>query len=156
MGLMEKFADPALFGSLSFGEKMAGSAVTMLMGMGITFIILCILWGFVAVMGRMMDAVQKKDKAVSPAEVAGSQADAPPAAGVSQGDSSLGVAGIAANTQEQGSDEVIAAVIAAAICAYQESGGTGNLVVKKISRVSGGTNPWVNAARAECIRSRKI
>ena len=57
MGLMEKFSDPALFGSLSFGEKMAGSAVTMLMGMGITFVILCILWGFVAVMGRMMDAV---------------------------------------------------------------------------------------------------
>ena len=37
MGLMDKFSDPSLFDSLSFGDKMAGSAITMLMGMGITF-----------------------------------------------------------------------------------------------------------------------
>lgn len=129
MGLMEKFADPALFDSLSFSEKMGGSAVTMLMGMGITFIILCILWGFVALMGKAMDAVQKKDKTPARTEAATSQAQP---------------------------DDEIAVVIAAAVCAYQESGGTGNLVVKRISRISGGTNPWTNAAREECIQSRNI
>lgn len=141
MGLMEKFADPALFDSLSFSEKMGGSAVTMLMGMGITFIILCILWGFVALMGKAMDAVQKKDKTPARTEAATSQADTPSAA--------------AAAAQAQPDDE-IAVVIAAAVCAYQESGGTGNLVVKRISRISGGTNPWANAAREECIQSRNI
>ena len=30
MGLMDKFSDPSLFDSLSFGDKMAGSAITML------------------------------------------------------------------------------------------------------------------------------
>ena len=44
MGLMEKFSDPELITSLGFGEKMAGSAVTMLMGMGITFCVLILLW----------------------------------------------------------------------------------------------------------------
>ena len=44
MGLMDKFSDPSLFDSLSFGDKMAGSAITMLMGMGITFVVLMLLW----------------------------------------------------------------------------------------------------------------
>lgn len=152
MGLMEKFADPALFDSLSFSEKMGGSAVTMLMGMGITFIILCILWGFVAFLGKLMDAAQKKNKASDPVKADASKANALSAAAADET-----AAGIAADTQApQADDEVIAAVIAAAVCAYQESGGTGNLVVKKISRVSGGTNLWVNAAREDCMQSRKI
>lgn len=151
MGLMEKFADPALFDSLSFSEKMGGSAVTMLMGMGITFIILCILWGFVAFLGKLMDAAQKKNKASDLAKTDASKANALSAAAADET-----AAGIVADTQAQADDEVIAAVIAAAVCAYQESGGAGNLVVKKISRVSGGTNPWVNAAREECMQSRKI
>lgn len=151
MGLMEKFADPALFDSLSFSEKMGGSAVTMLMGMGITFIILCILWGFVAFLGKLMDAAQKKNKASDLAKTDASKANALSAAAADET-----VAGIAADTQAQVDDEVIAAVIAAAVCAYQESGGAGNLVVKKISRVSGGTNLWVNAAREDCMQSRKI
>lgn len=56
MGLMEKFADPALIGTLSFGEKMAGSFITMLMGMGVTFVVLCLLWAFVAIMGKFIGA----------------------------------------------------------------------------------------------------
>ena len=52
MGLMDKFSDPSLFDSLSFGDKMAGSAITMLMGMGITFVVLMLLWGVFALMGK--------------------------------------------------------------------------------------------------------
>ena len=52
MGLMDKFADPSLFDSLSFGDKMAGSAITMLMGVGITFVVLMLLWGVFALMGK--------------------------------------------------------------------------------------------------------
>ena len=54
MGLMDKFSDPSLFDSLSFGDKMAGSAITMLMGMGITFVVLMLLWGVFALMGKCM------------------------------------------------------------------------------------------------------
>ena len=63
MGLMEKFSDPELITSLGFGEKMAGSAVTMLMGMGITFCILLLLWGFISVMGKAMNTGKKNSKA---------------------------------------------------------------------------------------------
>ena len=54
MGLMDKFSDPSLFDSLSFGDKMAGSAITMLMGMGITFVVLMLLWGVFALMGKLL------------------------------------------------------------------------------------------------------
>ena len=141
MSLMEKFANPELFESLSFGDKMLGSTITLIMGMGITVVVLILLWGFVAVMGKAMKAVSKKgDKAPAKAEAAAtpSAAAAPvaPAAGTD--------------------DAVIAAVIAAAVAAYQSSGGTGNLVVRKISRISGETTPWSLAAKEDCIESRKF
>ena len=60
MGLMDKFSDPSLFDSLSFGDKMAGSAITMLMGMGITFVVLMLLWGVFALMGKCMSSTAKK------------------------------------------------------------------------------------------------
>lgn len=156
MGLMERFADPELFDSLSFGEKMGGSAITMLMGMGITFIILCLLWGFVAIMGRAMGAVQKADKPSGKAK-----ADAAPSgAAASAGTASAGAAPAemapAQASASGADDEVIAAVIAAAVAAYHGSGGTGNLVVKKITRISGDETPWLNTARKECFESRKL
>lgn len=138
MGLMERFADPALFEALDFGEKMTGSFITMLMGMGVTFLVLCLLWGFVAIMGKFMGIASKGDKASAKTEAAATPS-VPQVAQVNNND-----------------DEVIAAVIAAAIAAYQGSGGTGNLVVRKISRISGETTLWTNAAREDCIASRKF
>ena len=113
MGLMDKFADPALFESLSFGEKMTGSFITMLMGLGVTFLILCLLWAFVAIMGKIMGVASKGDKASAKTEAAAAPS-APITAPAVQSD-----------------DEIIAAVIAAAVAAYQGSGGTSNLVVRK-------------------------
>ncbi len=137
MSLMDKFADPALFESLSFGDKMIGSTITMLMGMGVTFVVLILLWGFVAIMGKSLGVASKGDKASAKTEAAAAPS-VPQVAPVNN------------------DDEVIAAVIAAAIAAYQGSGGTGNLVVRKISRISGETTLWSNAAREDCIASRKF
>lgn len=139
MGLMEKFADPSLFESLGFGEKMLGSTVTMIMGMGITFCVLILLWAFVSIMGKFMSKTQKGDKASEKTVAAAT----PSEAAVSQ----------VAATENQ---DIVAAVIAAAIAAYQENGGTGNLVVRRIRRVSGEITPWSNAAREDCIESRKF
>lgn len=139
MSLMEKFADPSLFVDLGFGEKMMGSFVTMLMGMGTTFVVLCLLWTFVALMGKFMGIASKGDKASAKTEAAAAPSG-----------SQTAVAPIKSD------DEVIAAVIAAAVAAYQGSGGTGNLVVRKISRLSGETTLWTNAAREDCIASRKF
>ena len=137
MGLMDKFSDPSLFDSLSFGDKMAGSAITMLMGMGITFVVLMLLWGVFALMGKCMSSTAKKGDKASAAET---KANATPSV----------AAPAAAKT-----DDVLTAVIAAAIAAYQSEGGT-NLVVRKIQRLSGETTLWTNAAREDCIESRRF
>ena len=135
MGLMDKFADPSLFDSLSFGDKMAGSAITMLMGMGITFVVLMLLWGVFALMGKCMSSTAKKGDKASAAET---KANATPSVAAPK------------------TDDVLTAVIAAAIAAYQSEGGTGNLVVRKIQRLSGETTLWTNAAREDCIESRRF
>lgn len=141
MSLMDKFANPELFESLSFGDKMIGSTITLIMGMGITVVVLVLLWGFVALMGKAMNTSSKKgDKAPAKAEAAATPSVA-----------------AAPVTPTAGSDDaVIAAVIAAAIAAYQSSGGTGRLVVRKISRISGESTPWSIAAKEDCIESRKF
>jgi sodium pump decarboxylase gamma subunit len=139
MSLMEIFSNPDTFYSLSFGDKMLGSTITMLMGIGITFVVLVLLWIFVAIMGKVMGLTNKKgDKAAA----AKADANATPS--------------VAAAPAAQSQDDVIAAVIAAAVAAYQAGGGTGNLVVRKISRISGETTAWANAAREDCIESRKF
>lgn len=137
MGLMEIFSNPETMHSLSIGEKLIGGCITMLMGMGITFIVLLLLWGFVAVMGKALNTGKKGDKAPAQASAAATP--------------SVTVAPAAA-----ASDDSLVAVITAAVAAYQGAGGAGNLIVRKISRLSGEITPWSNAAREDCIESRKF
>lgn len=139
MSLMEKFSDPSLFDSLGFGDKMLGSTITMIMGMGITFCVLLLLWAFVAIMGRVLNAGKKGDKASKETVAAATPSEA-----------------AAEAVAPEGSDDIVAAVIAAAIAAYQGEGGSGNLIVRKISRISGESTPWSNAAIEDCIESRKF
>ena len=137
MSMMDKFSDPSLFDSLGFGDKMMGSLITMIMGMGITFCVLLILWGFVAIMGRCVSGMSKDKKAQETpiADATPSQAAAP----VVSDDADITVA-----------------VIAAALEAYRADGGTGSLIVRKITRLSGESTPWSNAAIDDCIESRRF
>ena len=136
MSLMDKFSDPSLFDSLGFGEKMMGSLITMIMGMGITFCVLLILWGFVAIMGRCISSVGKGKKVQETPAV-----DATP---------SQAAVPVVSN------DDITVAVIAAALEAYRADGGTGSLIVRKITRISGESTPWSNAAIDDCIESRRF
>ena len=139
MGLMDRFADPSLFSSLGFGEKMMGSFITMIMGMGITFCVLVLLWAFVAVMGKLIGGTGRKKKVQETQPVSVDKSQTPV---------------VQAGSSE--SEDVIAAVITAAIAAYRESGGTNDLVVKKITRINGNSNAWSDAGINDCIESRKF
>ena len=70
MSLMEQFSDPNTMHSLSFGDKMLASTITMLMGIGITFLVLCILWAFISIMGRVMKAASGNKTETAPAAAA--------------------------------------------------------------------------------------
>lgn len=135
--LMDVFKDPELIHSLSFGEKMLGSTVTMIMGLGITFMILILIWIFIAIMGRILGATGKP-KAVEKAAETAPAAEAAPAA-----------------AEVQGTDESLIAVITAAIAAH-EGAGADNLVVRKITRMSGESTPWASAANEARMATRKM
>jgi sodium pump decarboxylase gamma subunit len=107
--------------TLSFGEKMLASTITMIMGLGITFTVLILIWIFIAIMGKVLGTGKKPEPAPAAAAAAPVETKAAPV--------------------EEASDDSLVAVIAAAIAAYQGANAN-NLVVKKITRLSGDNTPW--------------
>ena len=121
MTLMEIFSNPDVMHTLSFGEKMLASTITMIMGLGITFTVLILIWVFIAIMGKALGNGKKPEPAPAAAAPAPVETKAAPV--------------------EEASDDSLVAVIAAAIAAYQGANAN-NLVVKKITRLSGDNTPW--------------
>ncbi len=147
MSLMELFENPETFSGLTMGERLAGAGITALMGMGITFLILIILWGCIVLMNKILYRPKKKE----------SPATSPKETSVSQPVVAEGTAPKApASVPEDPSDDALIAVISAAIAAYEEGETTSDLVVRKIKRVGGLSTTWAAAGRNECIESRKI
>ena len=121
MTLMEIFSNPDVMHTLSFGEKMLASTITMIMGLGITFTVLILIWVFIAIMGKALGTGKKPEPAPAAAAPAPVETKAAPV--------------------EEASDDSLVAVIAAAIAAYQGANAN-NLVVKRITRLSGDNTPW--------------
>lgn len=69
MTLLDKFIDLELIRQLPFGEKIAGSVYVTLLGMAITFVVLGIVWGFVALLSKIAAARQSKKKPTKPGAV---------------------------------------------------------------------------------------
>ncbi len=132
--LMDLFSNPETIHSLSFGERMLGSTVTMIMGLGITFTILILIWIFIVIMGKVLGATKKEAPAAAPAA-----APAPAAP---------------AKAEPAAADDSLIAVIAAAIAAY-EGGNADNLVVRKITRLSGHQTDWETAGILARMETRK-
>lgn len=148
---MEKFADPHLIGSLSGSDKLVGSLITTLMGMGTTFVVLLLIWGIIVVMSKIIGAAEGKSKVQKQPEAAAVTTS------VKTCDETPSKA-TAVNHKKEGqeiSKEVVVA-ITAAIAAFEGSGFKNNLVVRKINRVSGQSPAWRTAGEADCIDSRRI
>ena len=134
MSLMEIFSNPDTMHSLTFGEKMLASTITMIMGLGITFTVLILIWVFIAIMGKALGTGKKPEPAPAAAAPAPVETKAAPV--------------------EEASDDSLVAVIAAAIAAYQGANAN-NLVVKKITRLSGDNTPWGASALEDRLDTRR-
>lgn len=141
LSIMERFADPQYFETLTMGEKAIGGGITTLMGMGVTFVILMLLSLLIVIMTKFLYRLGKKPKGGD--AVQATEVKAPPQAGA------MAQAGDA----NQGD---LIAVIMAAIAAFEGSSVTSNLVVRKINRVAGPALAWNTAGQQDCIASRKI
>jgi len=139
---MEIFADPSKMDSLSFAEKMAGSGVTMLMGLGLTFTVLLLLWACIAVMGLLMGRNSRKPaKAIKEKAPAKKLTDSPQV--------------LPASAEEVPQNDLIA-VITAAVAVAEGKALDDGLVIRKIQRMSGPSTPWHKAGQMECIDSRRV
>ena len=135
MSLMEIFSNPDTMHTLSFGDKMLASTITMIMGLGITFIVLILIWIFISLMGKALGTGKKAAAAPAPAAAAPAPVETKAAV-------------------EETSDDSLVAVIAAAIAAYQGANAN-NLVVKKITRLSGDNTPWGASALEDRLDTRR-
>lgn len=137
LSLMERFANPDLFKDLSFIDKLQGGLVTTLMGFGITFVVLTLIWGVISIMSRIINQKPElQNETILVTEDSPVTINKP----VSDGE---------VNPQ-------LVAVIMAAIAASEGSEYVSNLVVRKISRVSGSRPVWGTAGNTDSIESRKF
>ena len=132
---MEIFSNPDVMHTLTFGQKMLASTITMIMGLGITFTVLILIWIFISLMGKALGTSKKPAAAAAPAAVAPAPAETKAPV-------------------EEASDDSLVAVIAAAIAAYQGANAN-NLVVKKITRLSGDNTPWGASALEDRLDTRR-
>ncbi len=107
MNLMESFADAQMIHSLSAGEKLIGSAITTVMGIGVTFSVLLFLWGSIALMAKFMTRYATDNRSVMTPED---------------------------NGQSINVSEHIA-VIAAAVAEYEDR--NSSLIIREIKRLPG-------------------
>lgn len=138
LNLMQRFADPELIQQMSITDKVFGSIIVAILGMMITFAVLCILWGLIAIMTKMMYKEPKK-----PTEVK----EKP-----SQPES---VTPIASEDDTDKEDEALIAVISAAIAASINRP-VQSIVVKNIRRTGDRAPAWASVAKHEQLDSRRF
>lgn len=136
---MQRFADPALFEQLTNSEKVIGALITTVLGMGITFIVLALLWGLIAVMTKLMNVSQKNTNTNNVV--------------LTEKSTETMLNGEENMTNEN--PELIA-VIMAAIAASEGGEFKNNLIIRKINRIAGAVPAWGKAGGLDCIDSRKI
>lgn len=140
MTLLEKFADPNVISSMSFGEKMLATLYTTILGMGITFAALVVIWGTTTLMSKIIRGFEEKNK---PEIVKVSNTAKPAAEAVK----------VEEKTDEEEDDEELIAVISAAIAASLNTS-IHNIVVRNIVRVDDRTPAWGKAGIIEQMNSR--
>lgn len=133
MNLMETFSNPSTFDSLSTSDKLLGSSITLAIGMGITFLILILLWFIIVMMSKILGAFDNK-KAVATVGV-----DAASSTG----------------SEDLAEGELFAVITAAILAAEGDNPAASKLVVRKIKRTNDAQAPWARAGIEDCANSRK-
>jgi sodium pump decarboxylase gamma subunit len=136
LSLLDRLADPQLIQQMTAGEKLSAALQVTVLGLGITFAVLILLWAIIAFMHKVTYRPEEKknDLAVTTNSVA-------PVAPVAQA--------------AAGEDEELIAVITAAIAASLQKP-LHSIIVKNIKRVPQNNLAWANAAKQEQLDSRRF
>lgn len=136
MTLLERFANPDIIKAMPFGEKMLASGYVAILGMGITFLALIILWGTISVMSRTIAGIENRKTVVKVAP----QAPAPATATVEPEETAF-------------DDMELVAVITAAIAAATDRPAS-RIVVRDIRRAGGEQPAWRQAGIQRQVSKR--
>ncbi len=138
MTLLDKLADPNLLEQMTTSEKLSASFQATVLGMGITFTALIIIWGLTVLLKNVVLSIEgKKDSGVKVVNTPKKKTQA-----VSE-----------VVEEDLTDDEELIAVISAAVAS---SMGTSvrNIVVRNIVRVNDDTPTWGKVARIDQVNSR--
>jgi sodium pump decarboxylase gamma subunit len=136
--LLAQFANPETLKTLSFANKLLAGLVTTVLGMGITFIALIMLQVLISWMDQLINRTAARPKKTS------QKAPAPFPA--SEAASQL-------ETNEQGDDSELVAVITAVIAMKMKTG-VDNIVIKNIVKIEDRSPLWNRAGIIEQMNSR--
>jgi len=138
MTLLDKLADPNLLEQMTTSEKLSASFQATVLGMGITFAALIIIWGLTVLLKNVVLSIEgKKDSGVKVVNTPQKKTEK-----VSE-----------VVEEEVTDDEELIAVISAAIASSMETS-VRNIVVKNIVRVNDDTPTWGKVARIDQVNSR--
>ena len=138
MTLLDKLADPNLLEQMTTSEKLSASFQATVLGMGITFAALVIIWGVSVLLKNVVLSIEgKKDSGVKVVNTPKKKTQA--VSEVVEDDAT--------------DDEELIAVISAAIASSMETS-VRNIVVKNIVRVNDDTPTWGKVARIDQVNSR--
>ena len=137
IGLLEKFANPEIMPTLTFGEKMLATLYTTALGMLITFTALVLIWGLTVLLSKFVQSIENKGKANI----------------IEVKEEAKAVQQVQAVVEEEEDDEELIAVISAAVAASLNTS-IHNIVVSNIVRVNDVTPSWGVAGRSEQMNSR--
>lgn len=133
MDYLNILRDASLLADASFVDKFIGCSIVTILGMGITFVALLILWASIIVMSKLL--APKKVKEVT---VVKSEPDV--------------VINEVIEKEEENSEELIAVISAAVAASLNTS--IHNIVVRNVVRVPNTSPAWNNAGRQEQMNAR--
>lgn len=139
MQVLENFRHADTFVQMSMSEKLLATGYVILLGMGITFIALILIWVITMLMSKIIKKFETKKTGTveTPRQNVSAQSIGTPQA---------------ASIIEEDADELIA-VISAAIAASLNTS-MHNIIVKNIRRVPDNTPVWGKTGRSEVMNVR--
>ena len=137
MQVLENFKHADTFVQMSMGDKMAATGYVILLGMGITFIALMLIWWVTVLMSK---TIQKFEAKTTITEVKTPAAQSQ-------------VVVTQASNQSNDEDETLIAVISAAIAASLNTS-VQSIRVTNIRRIADSTPTWGKSGRSDVMNAR--
>lgn len=135
MEILEQFTHADSFALMPMGDKLIATMYVIILGMGITFTALVLIWGLTALMSKIIMAIDAGNKpeikTVKPVVAQKPVVEEP---------------------KEEDQSELIAVITAAIAASLNTS--MHNIVVSNITRVSDNTPVWGQTGRSEVMASR--